>query len=108
SRRWSLMARLGIAALRRDRAMDLRFTEEEIAFREEVRTFVRAQLPASICDKIAAGRHPSRDDIVRWTRILAAKGWSVPHWPAEWGGTGWSPIKLLIFNDEIQRGHAPE
>jgi len=88
--------------------MDLRFTEEEVAFREEVRAFVAAQLPASIRDKIVAGRHPSKDDIVRWTRILAAKGWSVPHWPKEWGGTGWSPIKLLIFNDELQRANAPE
>ena len=26
----------------------------------------------------------------------------------EWGGTGWDPIKLSIFTDEIQRGHAPE
>ena len=88
--------------------MDLRFTGEEIAFRDEVRAFVRAQLPASIRDKVAAGRHPSKDDMVRWTRILAAKGWSVPHWPAEWGGTGWSPIKLLIFNDELQKANAPE
>ncbi len=88
--------------------MDLRFTEEEVAFRDEVRRFVRAELPPSIRDKIAAGRHPSKDDIVRWTRILAARGWSVAHWPAEWGGTGWSPIKLLIFNDELQRANAPE
>jgi pimeloyl-CoA dehydrogenase large subunit len=88
--------------------MDLRFTDEEVAFRDEVRRFVRAELPPSIRDKIAAGRHPSKDDIVRWTRILAARGWSVPHWPAEWGGTGWSPIKLLIFNDELQRANAPE
>jgi len=88
--------------------MDLRFTEEEVAFRDEVRAFVRANLPASIRDKIAGGRHPSKDDMVRWTRILAAKGWSVPHWPVEWGGRGWSPIKRLIFNDELQRANAPE
>ena len=69
---------------------------------------MRAELPASIRDKLAAGRHPSKDDMVRWTRILAAKGWSVPHWPVEWGGTGWSAIKLLIFNDELQRANAPE
>ncbi|MBV8474425.1 MAG: pimeloyl-CoA dehydrogenase large subunit [Hyphomicrobiales bacterium] len=88
--------------------MDLRFTDEEIAFRDEVRRFVRAELPSSIRDKIASGRHPGKDDIVRWTRILAAKGWSVPHWPVEWGGTGWSAVKLLIFNDELQRANAPE
>jgi pimeloyl-CoA dehydrogenase large subunit len=88
--------------------MDLRFTEEEIAFRDEVRAFVRAHLPGSLRDMIIAGRHPGKDDMVRWTRILAARGWSVPHWPLEWGGTGWSPIKLLIFNDELQKANAPE
>ena len=45
---------------------------------------------------------------MRWTRILAAKGWGAPHWPQEWGGTGWSPIKQSIFLDETQRGNAPE
>ena len=88
--------------------MDLSFTAEELAFRDEVRDFVAKSLPASLREKIASGRHPSHDEIVTWTRILHAKGWSVPHWPKEWGGTGWSPVKLSIFNDEIQRGNAPE
>jgi pimeloyl-CoA dehydrogenase large subunit len=88
--------------------VDLRLTEEELAFRAEVRAFVRDNLPGSIREKTVAGRRLSKDDYVRWTRILAAKGWAVPHWPREWGGTGWSPIKQSIFLDETQRGHAPE
>jgi pimeloyl-CoA dehydrogenase large subunit len=88
--------------------MDLRLTEEEQAFRAEVRAFVRDNLPASIRDKGVAGRKLSKDDYVRWTRILADKGWAVPHWPKEWGGTGWSAVKLSIFLDETQRAHAPE
>jgi len=88
--------------------MDLRLTEEEQAFRAEVRAFLRDNLPASIREKGVAGQKLSKDDYVRWTRILAAKGWSVPHWPREWGGTGWSPVKQSIFLDEMQRGHAPE
>ena len=88
--------------------MDLGFSAEELAFRDEVRDFVARNLPANIREKLSAGRHPSKDDIVTWTRILARQGWSVPHWPKEWGGTGWDAIKLVIFNDEIQRGHAPE
>ena len=88
--------------------MDLRLTEDELAFRAEVRDFVRDSLPASIRDKMVAGRRLTKDDYVRWTRILAAKGWAVPHWPPEWGGTGWSPIQQSIFLDEIQRGNAPE
>ena len=88
--------------------MDLRFTDEELAFREEVRAFVKANLPASIRQKIVEGRHPSKDDLVTWTRLLNKKGWSVPHWPVEWGGAGWSPVQLLIFNDELQQASAPE
>ncbi len=88
--------------------MDLRLTEEETAFRAEVRAFVRDNLPASIREKMMAGRRLSKDDYVRWTRILAAKGWAAPHWPREWGGAGWSPIEQAIFLDETQRGNAPE
>ena len=88
--------------------MDLGFSAEEIAFRDEVRAFVKTSLPDAIREKLEGGHHPSHSDIVTWTRILAAKGWGAPHWPVEWGGTGWSPIKLSIFQDEIQRGHAPE
>jgi pimeloyl-CoA dehydrogenase large subunit len=88
--------------------MDLGFSAEEIAFRAEVREFVAKNLPPAIREKLAGGHHPSKDDIVTWTRILAAKGWGAPHWPVEWGGTGWDAIKLSIFTDEIQRGHAPE
>ncbi len=88
--------------------MDPGFSAQEIAFRAEVREFVTRNLPAGIRDKLAAGHHPSKDDIVTWTRILANKGWGAPHWPVEWGGTGWDPIKLSIFTDEIQRANAPE
>jgi pimeloyl-CoA dehydrogenase large subunit len=88
--------------------MDLGFSAEEIAFRAEVRDFVENNLPAAIRDKLAAGHHPSKDDIVTWTRILAKKGWGAPHWPVEYGGTGWDAIKLSIFTDEIQRANAPE
>ena len=65
--------------------MDLRLTEDELAFRAEVRAFMRDNLPASIREKMVAGRKLSKDDYVRWTRILAAKGWGAPHWPQEWG-----------------------
>src|SRR5271169_1246651 len=88
--------------------MDLRFTPEEIAFRDEVRTFFHANLPDSIRTKLLEGKHLAKDDIITWTRILSKQGWSVPHWPVEWGGTGWSPVQLLIFNDELQQASAPE
>ncbi|HLH49709.1 MAG TPA: acyl-CoA dehydrogenase family protein, partial [Roseiarcus sp.] len=65
--------------------MDLRFTDEEIAFRDEVRAFIRQSLPDSIRQKLIAERHFDKDDLVVWTRILNKKGWAVAHWPVEWG-----------------------
>jgi pimeloyl-CoA dehydrogenase large subunit len=88
--------------------MDLRFTDDELAFRDEVRAFIKESLPDSIRQTLIAERHFSKDDLVTWTRILNKKGWAVTHWPVQWGGTGWSPLKQLIFRDEIQQAPAPE
>lgn len=88
--------------------MDLRFTPEEIAFRDEVRAFMRSALPEPIRRKMVEGRRLVRDDYVGWQRILNAKGWAVPHWPAQWGGTGWDPIRVYLFRDELQQAPAPE
>ncbi len=87
--------------------MDLRFTEDELAFRDEVRSFFRQALPADIRENIVAGRHTSKDELVTWTRILHDKGWAVPHWPVEHGGTGWSAIKQYIFLEELSQAPAP-
>ncbi|MBV1702553.1 MAG: pimeloyl-CoA dehydrogenase large subunit [Hyphomicrobiales bacterium] len=88
--------------------MDMQLTADEVAFRKEVRSFIRSALPTQIRDKVAAGGYGSRDEMIEWTRILHAKGWSVPHWPVQWGGTGWSPMQLAIFDDEIQLANAPQ
>lgn len=87
--------------------MDLNFTEDEVAFRDEVKRFFRSAVPADIRDKLIAGRHPNKDDMVSWTRILAGKGWGVPNWPVEYGGTGWSPVKQYIFTEEMSQTPAP-
>jgi len=88
--------------------MDLRFTAEEIAFRQEVRSFIRDNLPADIHAKMKLGRSPAKEDTVRWQRILNAKGWAGLSWPKEWGGTGWSAIQKMIFLEENQMAPAPE
>jgi pimeloyl-CoA dehydrogenase large subunit len=88
--------------------MDRRFTPEELAFRQEIRDFLVQSLPPEIGAKLKEGRRLAKEELVRWTRILHAKGWAVPHWPVEWGGTGWDPIRQMIFRDEIQQFPAPE
>jgi pimeloyl-CoA dehydrogenase large subunit len=88
--------------------MDLRFTPEELAFRDEVRSFIANHLPASIRAKLVEGRHLAKDDIVTWQRILNQKGWAVANWPGEWGGTGWTPVQQYLFQDELQQAPAPQ
>ncbi len=70
--------------------MDLSFSKEETAFRDEVRTFFRESLDPAVRKKLQEGHHTSKDDLVNWQRTLNKKGWAVPHWPQEYGGTGWS------------------
>ena len=87
--------------------MDLSFSREEIAFRDEVRTFFKESVPASTRQKMEEGRHVGKDDLVNWQRILNKKGWAVSHWPKEYGGTGWTPAQQYIFNEEMQMAPAP-
>jgi pimeloyl-CoA dehydrogenase large subunit len=88
--------------------MDLRFTAEETAFRDEVRGFFRANLPDAIRRKLVEGKRLAKEDIVIWQRILNHKGWAVANWPKEWGGTGWTPVQQYIFQDELQQTPAPQ
>ncbi len=88
--------------------MDLRFTDEDIAFRRELREFFAANLPEALRRKLEQGGKAEKHELVAWTRILNARGWATPHWPVEWGGTGWSPVQQMIFRDELQQFPAPE
>jgi pimeloyl-CoA dehydrogenase large subunit len=88
--------------------MDLRYSKEEQAFRDEVRTFLAENLPEDIRRRMIDGDYGNKDDLVTWSRILNAKGWAVPHWPKEYGGTGWDPMRQYIFLEETQKWPAPQ
>jgi len=87
--------------------MDLSFSNEELAFRDEVRAFFKEAVPPATRRRMQEGRHLEKDDLVQWQRILNAKGWAVTHWPKEYGGTGWTPVQHYIFNEEMQLAPAP-
>ncbi|WP_376089933.1 acyl-CoA dehydrogenase family protein [Roseomonas sp. CCTCC AB2023176] len=87
--------------------MDLRFTPEERAFRQEVRDFIAAELPRETQDKLVAGRHLSRRDMVDWHKKLHARGWAVPHWPREWGGSDLTATQRFLLTEELQKAPAP-
>lgn len=89
--------------------MDMTFSSEDIAFREEVRDFLAEKLPQHLRD--GARRTPGvfvEPDIgMEWHRILFEKGWVAPHWPKEDGGTGWTPTQKFIFEKECALAGAP-
>ena len=88
--------------------MDLDYSPAEHAFRAEVRDWLRAHLPGELRDKVVRYASLTREELLRWHRILAAKGWIAPAWPEEWGGTGWNAVQRYIFLDELHQAPAPE
>ncbi|MEZ5661226.1 MAG: acyl-CoA dehydrogenase family protein [Burkholderiaceae bacterium] len=80
--------------------MDLSFSAEEQAFREEVRSWLAENVPAESRRKVLDYEELTKDELVQWHKILANKGWVAPHWPLEWGGTDWTPAQKHIFDEE--------
>ncbi|WP_120077250.1 acyl-CoA dehydrogenase family protein [Aurantiacibacter odishensis] len=87
--------------------MNLEYTPEEEAFREEVRTFLKEKLPARLSSKVREGKHLTKADMEEWHAILNEKGWLAPHWPEKYGGTDWSVMQKFIFETETAMAHAP-
>jgi len=85
--------------------MNLEFTAEEIAFREEVRAFIAEKYPKHLGDT-GLREDLAREDFVAWHKVLGEKGWSTPAWPTEYGGTGWTPTQRYIWSEENARINA--
>jgi alkylation response protein AidB-like acyl-CoA dehydrogenase len=87
--------------------MDLAFTPEEQKFREDIRAWVHANLPADISNKVHNALKLTREDMQRWAKILGAKGWLGHGWPKEFGGPGWNAIQKHLFEEECALAGAP-
>ena len=87
--------------------MDLNFTAEELAFRQEIRQWVAANLPEDISHKVRNALRLSRDDLQRWARILGKQGWLGWGWPKQFGGPGWNAIQKHLFEEECALACAP-
>jgi alkylation response protein AidB-like acyl-CoA dehydrogenase len=88
--------------------MRVRLDDNERAFREEVRRFHREHLPQEMAARVRnSGFYGGHRDIMAWSRILGTRGWAVPHWPVEHGGTGWTATQQDIFSSESRRAGAP-
>jgi alkylation response protein AidB-like acyl-CoA dehydrogenase len=89
--------------------MDLQWSDADLAFRDEIRAFLAEHLTD---DLRAAGRlmtsvYAEHEASMQWQRILAAKGWAAPAWPAEHGGCGWSVTQRYLFSRERVAAGAP-
>lgn len=87
--------------------MDIDFTPEELAFRDEVRAFLRESLPHDLAEKVRLNKHLGKEDHLRWQRILHARGWYAPAWPEEYGGPGWNVVQRHLFEEACAEAYAP-
>src|SRR5215510_8642016 len=97
----------GSAELEGSGHMDLNYSAEEVAFRDEVRGWIRENLDPAVRDKVLNYRELAKDDLLGWHRTLAKKGWVAPHWPVEWGGTDWTVVQRYIFEEECGAAGSP-
>ena len=87
--------------------MDLNFSAAELAFRDEVRDFLRDEYPADIRLKMDKEQQLCKDDMVRWQKALYNRGWAGSNWPSEYGGTGWNASQRYILQNECALANTP-
>ena len=90
--------------------MDLQFTPEDLAFQQEAKAFIDQHWPVALRKPrgVASEYRVMPPDVRRWFDALIARGWSVPHWPVEHGGTNWSPTQHYIWDRESAKAGVPQ
>ncbi|WP_313295239.1 acyl-CoA dehydrogenase family protein [Diaphorobacter sp.] len=87
--------------------MDLAFTPQELAFRDEIRAWVRAHLPQAVSDKVHSAQRLTREDMQGWAKTLGKQGWLGYGWPEQFGGPGWNAVQKHLFEEECAMAGAP-
>jgi alkylation response protein AidB-like acyl-CoA dehydrogenase len=87
--------------------MDLSFTAEHEAFRAQVRDWIAQAMPADLAAKAAAHAAFEMPEVMRWHKILAERGWTVPNWPTEYGGPELDATSRFILSEELALAGAP-
>lgn len=88
--------------------MDLAFSAADREFKQDVADFIATNLPEEIAQKSRTGEAHTKAEITEWQKILNAKGWMAPHWPTEYGGTGWSVTQRYLYDEAVAESAAPE
>ncbi len=87
--------------------MDMSFSSEQEAFREQVRAWIDAAMPPAIKTKAGNDAAFSHDEVMIWHKVLAKQGWVAPNWPKAFGGPGWDATQRFIFGQELELSGAP-
>ena len=87
--------------------MDLSYSHEDLAFRDEVRAFLDEKLTKELSDKLRLGTDLTKEDMEGWHATLNAQGWLAPNWPKEHGGAEWNAVQRHIFDEETAAAGAP-
>ena len=87
--------------------MDLTLSPDVIAFRDDVRDFMRAELPLRMTEKVRLGRQLVKEDYLEWHALLRQRGWLAGNWPRAHGGAEWSAVQRHLFDIEATAANAP-
>jgi len=87
--------------------MEISFTEKDLEFRDEIRSWIKHDYPKHIKEKQDKGEILTKEDVIEFHKALAAKGWMGYNWPAEYGGTGWTSTQIYIFQKEFGLAGCP-
>lgn len=87
--------------------MDILVSSDDRQFVDEVRQFFASEYPQQLLSRMRDGVILERSDHVRSQQALHARGWLGVGWPTEFGGTGWTPVRRYLFEQELERAGAP-
>ena len=88
--------------------MDISFSEQDLQFQEEIRAGLNgSEFPANVREKQEKGIALSKADMIDFHKFIHSKGWMGYNWPVEYGGTGWSPVQIYLFLNELALAQCP-
>ncbi len=89
--------------------MDLSFSKEDLAFRDEVRRFIDENYDEDLRSRNAQSKNGylDKEGMLKWQRALYRKGWAAPNWAKEYGGPGWTAAQKYIFELEMSAAGTP-
>lgn len=89
--------------------MDLAWSEQDLAFRDEVRAFLDERLTGDLrsAGRLMTSVYADHEASMAWQAILHERGWAAPAWPVEYGGCDWTLTQHYIFNRECSLAGAP-